>query len=114
MIRSLRVATTLVVIVLASSYVLLRIDIYKTAHIIGIAKPGVVALARTPGSPDLPDRVALAPAARARNRRGHPSPIAGAVLLERGLGAEVTVLLAAIGFLLAIGRYTMARISGSS
>jgi glycosyltransferase 2 family protein len=40
--------------------------------------------------------------------RRHPgcgSPIAGSVLIERAIGGAVTLLLAAIGFLLAIGRY---------
>jgi uncharacterized protein (TIRG00374 family) len=40
--------------------------------------------------------------------RRHPglgSPIAGSVLIERALGGAVTLVLTAIGFLLAIGRY---------
>ena len=41
----------------------------------------------------------------ARRHPGQVSPIAGSVLLERAIGGAVTVLLAAIGFLLAIGRY---------
>jgi uncharacterized membrane protein YbhN (UPF0104 family) len=36
---------------------------------------------------------------------GFGSPIAGSVLLERALGGAVTLALAAVGFLLAIGRY---------
>jgi uncharacterized protein (TIRG00374 family) len=36
---------------------------------------------------------------------GYGSPIAGSVLLERAIGGAVTLLLAAIGFLLAVGRY---------
>lgn len=42
--------------------------------------------------------------------RRHPglgSPIAGSVLLERAIGGAVTLVLAAIGFLLAIGRYSI-------
>jgi uncharacterized protein (TIRG00374 family) len=40
-----------------------------------------------------------------RRHPGFGSPIAGSVLLERALGGAVTLLLAGIGFLLAIGRY---------
>jgi len=36
---------------------------------------------------------------------GFASPIAGSVLLERAIGGAVTLLLAGIGFLLAIGQY---------
>jgi hypothetical protein len=36
---------------------------------------------------------------------GYGSPIAGSVLLERAIGGAVTLVLAAVGFLLAIGRY---------
>jgi glycosyltransferase 2 family protein len=36
---------------------------------------------------------------------GYGSPVAGSVLLERAIGGAVTLLLAAIGFLLAIGHY---------
>src|SRR5580704_1601460 len=36
---------------------------------------------------------------------GFGSPIAGAVLLERALGGAVTLVLAAVGFALAVGRY---------
>jgi len=41
----------------------------------------------------------------ARRHPGQASPIAGSVLLERALGGAVTLMLAALGFLLAIGRY---------
>ncbi len=40
-----------------------------------------------------------------RRHPGFGSPIAGSVLLERAIGGAVTLALAAIGFLLAIGRY---------
>jgi uncharacterized protein (TIRG00374 family) len=40
-----------------------------------------------------------------RRHPGFGSPIAGSVLLERAIGGAVTLLLAAVGFLLAIGRY---------
>ena len=41
----------------------------------------------------------------ARRHPGRLGPIAGSVLLERALGAAATLALAALGFLLAIGRY---------
>jgi uncharacterized protein (TIRG00374 family) len=41
----------------------------------------------------------------ARRHPGSTGPVAGSVLLERGLGGVATLLLGAIGFLLAIGRY---------
>ena len=40
-----------------------------------------------------------------RRHPGEITPITGSVLLERALGGAVTLLLAGIGFLLAIGRY---------
>lgn len=40
-----------------------------------------------------------------RRHPGEGTPITGSVLLERALGGAVTLLLAAVGFLLAIGRY---------
>ena len=40
-----------------------------------------------------------------RRHPGNGGPIAGAILLERALGGTATLLLAAFGFLLAIGRY---------
>jgi uncharacterized protein (TIRG00374 family) len=42
-----------------------------------------------------------------RRHPGFGSPIAGSVLLERALGGAVTLVLAAVGFLLAIGRYSI-------
>src|SRR5205085_8934529 len=42
-----------------------------------------------------------------RRHPGQGSPVAGSVLLERALGGAITLLLAAIGFLLAIGRYDL-------
>jgi glycosyltransferase 2 family protein len=41
----------------------------------------------------------------ARRHPGAAFPITGSVFVERALGAAVTVVLAALGFLLAIGRY---------
>ena len=40
-----------------------------------------------------------------RRHRGRAEPIAGSVLLERALGGAATLVLAAVGLLLAIGRY---------
>jgi uncharacterized protein (TIRG00374 family) len=40
-----------------------------------------------------------------RRHPGRGGPVAGSVLLERALGGAATLVLAAIGFLLAIGRY---------
>ncbi len=40
-----------------------------------------------------------------RRHPGSGSPVAGSVILERALGGAVTLVLAAIGFLIAIGRY---------
>jgi hypothetical protein len=40
-----------------------------------------------------------------RRHPGFGSPVAGSVLLERAIGGAVTLLLAAVGFLLAIGHY---------
>jgi uncharacterized protein (TIRG00374 family) len=41
----------------------------------------------------------------ARRHRGHGGPVAASVLLERALGGAATLALAAVGFLLAIGKY---------
>ncbi len=41
----------------------------------------------------------------ARRHPGSGGPVAGSVLLERALGGAATLALAAVGFLLAIGRY---------
>jgi uncharacterized membrane protein YbhN (UPF0104 family) len=43
----------------------------------------------------------------ARRHPGSGTPVTGSVLLERALGGAVTLLLAAVGFLLAIGRYAI-------
>ena len=42
-----------------------------------------------------------------RRHRGQITPITGSVLVERALGGAVTLLLAGVGFLLAIGRYSI-------
>jgi glycosyltransferase 2 family protein len=43
----------------------------------------------------------------ARRHRGSGGPVAGTVLLERALGAAATLVLAALGFALAVGRYSV-------
>jgi glycosyltransferase 2 family protein len=43
----------------------------------------------------------------ARRHPGQITPVTGSVLLERALGGAVTLLLAGIGFVLAIGRYSI-------
>ncbi|HEY7207651.1 MAG TPA: lysylphosphatidylglycerol synthase transmembrane domain-containing protein [Gaiellaceae bacterium] len=40
-----------------------------------------------------------------RRHRGQTGPVAGSVLLERALGGAATLVLAAVGFALAVGRY---------
>src|SRR4029077_20233253 len=42
-----------------------------------------------------------------RRHPGQITPITGSVLVERAIGGAVTLLLAGIGFLLAIGRYSI-------
>jgi hypothetical protein len=42
-----------------------------------------------------------------RRHPGFGSPIAGSVLIERAIGGAVTLVLAAVGFVLAIGRYSI-------
>jgi len=41
----------------------------------------------------------------ARRHRGSGGPVAGTVILERALGGAATLVLAAVGFALAVGRY---------
>jgi len=43
----------------------------------------------------------------AKRHPGYGSPVAGSVLLERALGGAVTLFLAAIGFVIAIGNYNI-------
>ena len=42
-----------------------------------------------------------------RRHRGQGGPVAGSILLERGLGGVATLVLGVVGFLLAIGRYSI-------
>jgi uncharacterized protein (TIRG00374 family) len=143
--RWFRLGATIVVTGLAAAYIVSKIDVGKTAHIIGAASLWWLFLClvltvitvpvqawrwqlllRVRGIDDsvawllrtyfvsyavgqvLPTGVG-GDASRiyetTKRHRGYGSPVAGAVLLERALGGAVTLLLAAIGFLLAIGRY---------
>ena len=145
--RLLRLAGTLIVTALAVTYIVLKIDLGKTVHIIRSAGLGWLGLAT------FLMIITVAPmtwrwqrllAARGINERywwltrayfvsyavgqvlptsvggdasriyetgrRHPgklSPIAGSVVLERALGGAVTLALAAVGFALAIGRYSI-------
>jgi uncharacterized protein (TIRG00374 family) len=143
--RWVRVAATLVVSALALTYIFTKIDLGKTAHILGSASVGWVALAAglilitllpmawrwqkllaARGIFDnvpwllrayfvsyavgqvLPTSVGGDASRIFETSRRHPgnlTPVTGSVLFERALGGAVTLLLAAVGFLLAIGRY---------
>jgi uncharacterized protein (TIRG00374 family) len=143
--RSLRVALTLAVSAAAVAYILYKIDLGKTAHILGSASvpwvlfsivmtlitvppmawrwqrlleargihESVPWLTRTyfvsyAWGQILPTSVggdASRVIETARRHPGQVTPITGSVLVERALGGAVTLLLAGVGFLLAIGRY---------
>jgi uncharacterized protein (TIRG00374 family) len=143
--RALRVLATLVVTALAVTYILFKIDLGKTAHILGSASvPWLVLsavltvvtvpfmawrwqqLLRVRGIAErvpwltrayfvsyavgqvLPTSVGGDASRIFETSRRHPgqiSPIAGSVLLERALGGAVTLVLAGVGLVLAIGRY---------
>jgi glycosyltransferase 2 family protein len=143
--RWVRLGGTLVVTGLAALYIFSKVNVGKTAHIIGTASLGWLALStaltvitvppqawrwqlllRARGIEDtlgwltrayyvsyavgqvLPTAVGGDASRIYETTRRHPgfgSPIAGSVLLERAIGGAVTLVLAAVGFLLAIGRY---------
>jgi uncharacterized protein (TIRG00374 family) len=145
--RWFRLGATIVVTGLAALYIVSKIDIGKTAHIIGSADPGWLALSmfltvitvppqawrwqlllRLRGIEEslsgltrayfvsyaigqvLPTAVGGDASRIFETTRRHPgrgSPIAGSVLLERALGGAVTLVLAAVGLVLAIGRYSI-------
>jgi glycosyltransferase 2 family protein len=145
--RALRVALTLIVTAAAVAYILIKIDLGKTAHILGTASvPWVLAsivltlitvppmawrwqrllavrgvresvgwLTRTyfvsyAWGQILPTSIGGDASRIFETTRRHPgqiTPITGSVLVERALGGAVTLLLAGIGFLLAIGRYSI-------
>jgi len=143
--RRLRVAATLVVTSVAVGYILTKVDLGRTAHIIGSASfPWLVlsaALTMVTVPPMawrwqrllavrgvdesvswltrayfvsyavgqvLPTSVGGDASRIFETSRRHPgriTPITGSVLLERSLGGAVTLVLAGVGLLLAIGRY---------
>jgi uncharacterized membrane protein YbhN (UPF0104 family) len=145
--RALRIGGTLLVTAAAVAYILWKIDVGKTAHILGSASvPWVIASAALTlvTVPPMAWRWQQLLAARgvherlgwltrayfvsyavgqvlptsvggdasrifetARRHPGQGTPVTGSVLLERALGGAVTLLLAGIGFLLAIGRYSI-------
>src|SRR6201999_2717426 len=140
-----RVAATLVVTALAVAYVLSKIDVGKTAHIIGDASvPWLLVAAaltlvtvpltawrwqlllRARGVDDsvawltrayftsyavgqvLPTSVggdAWRIFETSRRHRGWTTPVTGSILLERAIGGVVTLVLAGVGLVIAIGRY---------
>ena len=143
--RWLRVAATLLVTSGAVAYILLKIDLGKTAHILGSASPWWIVLSAALTLVTVPPMVwrwqqllavrgirervpwltrayfvsyavgQVLPTSvggdasrifeTARRHPGQITPITGSVLLERSLGGAVTLVLAGIGLLLAIGRY---------
>ena len=145
--RWLRPVATVVVSAAAAAYILVKIDIGKTLHIIGSASvPWVLisvffTLVTVPPMAWRWQRLLVArgvheplgwlirayfvsyavgqvlptsvggDASRiyetARRNPGFATPITGSVLLERALGGAVTLVLTGIGFLLAIGRYSI-------
>jgi glycosyltransferase 2 family protein len=145
--RPIRVAATLLVSALAVAYILNKIDLGKTAHILGSASvpwvvlSAVLTLVTVPPmawrwqrlldvrevhesvpwltrtyfvsyawSQILPTSVGGDASRIFETARRHPgriTPITGSVLLERAIGGAVTLLLAGVGFLLAIGRYSI-------
>jgi uncharacterized protein (TIRG00374 family) len=145
--RWFRLGATVVVTGLAAAYLLSKIDVGKTAHILGDASPWwlllclVLTVATVPVQAwrwqlllrvrGIDERLAWlirayfvsyavgqvlptgvgGDASRiyetTRRHPGYGSTAAGSVLLERAIGGAVTLALAAIGFLLAIGRYSI-------
>jgi glycosyltransferase 2 family protein len=145
--RGLRVLLTLVVTGLATAYILWRIDLGRTGHVLAHAKLGwwlaslgiwvlsvwplswrwlkllAAAGVREPlgwlvrttfvsyaAAQVLPTSLG-GDASRiyetARRHAGSRGPVAGTVLLERALGGFATLVLAAVGFALAVGRYSV-------
>lgn len=145
--RALRAAGTLLVTGLATAYVLWRIDLGQTGHVLAhasigwwlaacaiwtaaawplswrwqklLASSGVHErlgwLVRTTfvsyaAAQVLPTSLGGDASRIYETSRRHPGsrgPTAGTVLLERALGGAATLLLAAVGFALAVGRYSV-------
>jgi glycosyltransferase 2 family protein len=144
---ALRAVATLVITGLATAYILWRIDLGQTGHVLAHASVGwwLASLAiwvasvwplswrwqKLLASTGVHERlgwlvrttfVAYAAAQvlptslggdasriyeTARRHPGSRGPVAGAVLLERALGGAATLVLAAAGFALAVGRYSI-------
>jgi glycosyltransferase 2 family protein len=145
--RRLRVVATLLVSGLAVAYILNKVDLHKTGHIIGNASvpwlvlSGFLTLVTVPPmawrwqrllaarrlhesvgwltrayfvsyawAQILPTSVGGDASRIFETARRHPgqiTPVTGSVLLERALGGAVTLVLAGVGLLLAIGRYSI-------
>ncbi len=145
--RALRAAATLVVTGLATAYILWRIDLGQTGHVLAHASadwwlasfaiwvssvwPLSWRWQRLLASSGMHERlgwlvrttfVSYAAAQvlptslggdasriyeTARRHPGSRGPVAGTVLLERALGGAATLVLAAAGFALAVGRYSI-------
>lgn len=141
----LRIGGTMVVLAGAIAYILSKIDVHRTAHVIRSANPGWIALGAlliVAGTFPMAWRWQLLLRARGvreplpwltrsyfvslavgqvlptsvggdasriyetiRRHPGHRPEVAGSVLVERVIGGIVTLLFAAFGFVLAIGRY---------
>ena len=143
--RSVRLAATLAVTGLCTAYIVWKINIGQTLHILVHANLGyfvaavaIMILSVWPmawrwqqllGARGINDRLSwlvrayfvaytagqILPTAvggdavriyeTAKRHQGHGGQVAGSVLLERALGGAATLALAAVGFVLAIGRY---------
>ena len=143
--RSVRLLATLVVTGLCTAYIVWKIDISRTLHVLVHANLGyflaavaIMILSVWPmawrwqqllGARGINDRLSwlvrayfvaytagqILPTAvggdavriyeTAKRHQGHGGQVAGSVLLERALGGAATLALAAVGFVLAIGRY---------
>jgi uncharacterized protein (TIRG00374 family) len=143
--QAIRLSLTLLVTGLCTAYIVWKIDIGRTAHILGNARIGYFLIAvaimvgtiplmawrwqlllRAKGIDDnlgwltrayfvsymagqvLPSSVggdAVRIYETAKRHPGRGGPVAGSILLERALGGAATLALAAVGFVLAIGRY---------
>jgi uncharacterized protein (TIRG00374 family) len=145
--RALRVAATLLVTGLATAYILWRINLGKTGHVLAHASAGwwlvsfgiwfaavwplswrwqkllassgvherlgwlvrtmFVSYAAAQVLPTSLGGDASRIYETARRHPGSRGPAAGTVLLERALGGAATLLLAAAGFALAVGQYSL-------
>jgi len=145
--RALRATGTLVVTGLAAAYILWRIDLGRTGHVLArasigwwlascaiwvasvwplswrwlklLASTGVheplgwlvrttfVSYAAAQVLPTSLGGDASRIYETARRHPGSRGPVAGTVILERALGGAATLVLAAVGFALAVGRYSI-------